>query len=515
MPENIISGICLINYTIQSMKWYHFLFLLFAFPPSLEAEIHLPSIISSGMVLQQKTKISLWGQSEKNAPINVWISWSGETIHTHANDDGSFFLNLRTPQAGGPYKIKITDKNSCQTLDNILIGEVWFSSGQSNMEWSLRRDANAQEELPNATHPMIRIFNIKKNKSERPAFDFTDATSWQTCDSASVANFSGISYFFARELFYVLRVPIGIISASWGGTPAEAWTCQDVMRTKKPLEKVYKRWEDWDRSYLVDSLRYAQDLTAYRQGETDAKPTEPESVFMIKRQHRRPGILFNGMVNPIIPYTIKGVIWYQGTSNQRWPKEYLHQMEALINGWRKSWNNDKLPFLMLQLCKFNYANPYNASLIRENQLKATSLPNCWISSSIDLGLKHDIHPPGKYPFGKRLADLALNKVYLRKEFTPSGPIFDAYSTKGSKIIIRFTESQGLHIKGEELNGIFIAGPDSIFYPAQTCIRNNKLEVWSDKVSNPQSVRYGWNNPENANLFNAANLPATTFRTDCW
>ena len=477
------------------------------------AHIQLPPVISSGMVLQQKSKVAFWGYTTPGGDVAISAEWLNKEIRVKADIQGRFQTFLKTPQAGGPYRITVRKGDNQLTLEDVLIGEVWFSSGQSNMEWTLKRDMNARRELANADYPQIRLFNIPRKIAYDPLDGREGEGRWEKCDSTSASRFSAISYFFARELYHVLKVPVGMISASWGGTPAEAWTEPEQMKTSPKLAGVYDRWQKWETDFLTDSAEYAQKMHLF--AGTGKKPEEPQSVYMLKRPHRKPSALYNGMVSPIVPYTIKGVVWYQGTSNRTWAEEYFDQLQALLGGWRNVWNQKDLPFLLLQISPFNYSDAHKGSLIRENQLRVLSLRRTWICPTMDLGMLEDIHPPHKYPFGKRFANMALHNLYGRKEYPVSGPLYKGYSKQKEKIIIRFDYAQSLHFKGDKLNDIMIAGEDRIFVPAQAVVKENKLIVWSDEVQNPVSVRYAWENTVRANLFNAFDLPASSFRTDHW
>ena len=317
-----------------------------------------------------------------------------------------------------------------------------------------------------------------------------------------------MSYYFARKMQRELNVPIGIISANWGGTGAECWTPAEKMKDNVVLKNIYARWEKWNLEYKSDSISFLQAK------KINPKLEEPKSVYMMTRPHRRPSVLYNAMVNPLIPYTIKGAIWYQGTSNRDWANEYLEQMKALIYGWRERWTIGNFPFYFLQLTCFKYSDSNMAAIIRENQLKTLEVENTAMCPTMDIGDLNELHVTYKLPYGERLANIALAKTY-GKQVPFCGPLFQEAKIKGNKIEVQFKYGQGLHYNGKILNDIFIAGADKKFVKATAVIENEKLIVSSTEIKKPISARYAWNNTGSANLFNKDNLPASPFRTDSW
>jgi sialate O-acetylesterase len=472
------------------------------------ANVTLPSIFCDHMVLQQKSNVSFWGTAEPNEMITISNTWSNKTAKVKADIHGKWKLEIATSKASfKEYTIIIKGNNVIQ-INHVLIGEVWFTSGQSNMEWVMRRVKDAKKELSEAYYPNIKLFNITKKTAYSPQENFPKDCKWLPCDSISVKEFSAMSYYFARELYQKLNVPIGIITASWGGTGAECWTPEESNRSNLFLKNLYVRWENWDANKVKDSITFAEAKA------NKIKMEEPQSIYMTSRPHRRPSVLYNGMVAPLIPYKIKGIAWYQGTSNREWANEYLEQMRALISGWRKNWKSPKLPFYFLQLTTYKYSDSNLASIIRENQLKTLQIPNTAMCATVDIGDLNDLHYPYKLPYGNRLANLALANSYAENvDFC--GPLYSKYVIKDDKIVISFKYNSELNIKGDYLKDIFIAAEDRKFVKAQAYIKNNKLIVFSPTVKSPVSVRYAWNNTDKANLFNGANLPASPFRTDNW
>ncbi len=472
------------------------------------ANISLPAVFCDNMVLQQKSTVNIWGTASPGEEINVFASWMKKNYTVKASADGSWKLALKTIK-GGNKEYTITFKgNNTIIISKVLMGEVWFSSGQSNMEWVMRRVKDAKKELAEANYPNIRLFNITKKTANTPQESFPKDSKWLPCDSISVKEFSAISYYFARELHQKLNMPIGIITANWGGTGAECWTPEESNNSNPALKNLYVRWKNWDLDRKNDSVSFA---VAKANG---TKMEEPQSLYMTNRPHRRPSVLYNGMVAPLIPYTIKGVVWYQGTSNREWANEYFEQMKALISGWRQHWNRTDLPFYFLQLAPYKYSDSNLAAIIRENQLKTLQIPNTAMCSTMDIGDLTDLHYPYKLPYGLRLANIALANSY-KIDIDFCGPLYKKHTVEKDTIAISFDYGEDIYFKGETLNDIFIAGADRKFVKAQAYIRNNKLFVFSPVIKSPVSVRYAWNNTDKANLYNEDNLPASPFRTDNW
>jgi sialate O-acetylesterase len=482
--------------------------LFFLFHTVSFANISLPAVFCDNMVLQQKSNVNIWGTASPGEQITVTVSWTKSSFSTKASASGEWKLLLKTSKGGNQeHTISIKGDNTI-VISKVLLGEVWFSSGQSNMEWVMRRVKDAKKELLLTNYPNIRLFNITKKTANIAQESFPKDSKWLPCDSISVKEFSAISYYFARELHQKLNMPIGIITASWGGTGAECWTSEDSNRYNPALKNLYIRWENWDLDKKKDSISFTE---AKIKG---VKIDEPQSLYMTNRPHRRPSVLYNAMVAPLIPYTINGVVWYQGTSNREWANEYFEQMKALITGWRKHWNRPDLPFYFLQLSAYKYNDSNQASIIRENQLKTLDIPNTAMCPTIDIGDLNDLHYPDKSPYGVRLANITLAKFY-KKHIDFCGPLYKKYTIKNDSIEISFEYGESIYFKGQALNDIYIAGVDRKFVKAQAYIKNNKLVVFSPVVKFPVSVRYAWNNTDKANLFNGSNLPASPFRTDNW
>lgn len=472
------------------------------------AKVSLPLLFCDNMVLQQNTEVSFWGKAAPFEKVSLSSSWQTKTYSVTADQTGNWQLKIKTNRADFEKQTIVIEGENKIILNNVLIGEVWFSSGQSNMELTMKKVMNADKEISEASYPFIRLFNVKKKKSDKPETEITVGSQWTECAPETVKDFSAISFYFARKMQQELKIPIGIITANWGGTGAECWTPGEKMKDNIILKNIYSRWDKWNLEYKNDSISFAEAK------KINPKAEEPKSVYMMTRPHRKPSVLYNAMVNPLIPYTIKGVIWYQGTSNRDWANEYLEQMKALIYGWRENWKIGDFPFYFLQLTGYKYSDSNLAAIIRENQLKTLEVQNTAMCPTMDIGNLNELHVTNKQPYGERLANIALANTY-NKKIPFCGPLFKGFKINGNKIEITFNYEIGLNYKGEALNDIFIAGKDKKFIKANAMIENNKLIVYSSETSEPVAVRYAWNNTSSANLFNKDNLPASPFRTDFW
>ncbi|RMG70962.1 MAG: hypothetical protein D6722_07760 [Bacteroidetes bacterium] len=446
----------------------------------LSARIILPSILSDHMVLQQEAEVTFWGWStQSNDDIRVWGSWGMDTLQTPVSG-GYWELKLSTPAAGGPYEIVVMDRRGERlVIEDVLIGEVWLASGQSNMEWPLSRVEAAEPEIEAADYPSIRLFHAERRTSHTPQDDLIGE--WVVCSPEAVASFSAIGYFFSQTLHARLQVPVGCVLSSWGGTQAEAWT-------------------------PVDALARDPELA-----------TSTAKLAVNQATPRAPGILYNAMIHPLAHFRIKGALWYQGESNRGRPETYLAVMTHLIEGWRQKWGYE-FPFYFVQLAPYDYVSrgstggPY----IREAQLQTLRLPQTGMVVTADVGDYTNIHPRRKRPVGERLAYWALAKDYGYENQAFSGPLFHHLRIDGNRAVVSFQHTGGgLQVKGDQLHEIYLAGGDRVFYPAQAKVEGDRLVLTSARVPQPVAVRYGFSDTDQMNLFNAAGLPASPFRSDAW
>ncbi len=627
---------------------------------SLFAKVKPAKIFSSNMVLQQGTEISVWGWADNGEKVSVTLA--DKTLEAVAGEDGKWMVKFQKMDYGGPHIMTISGSNTI-TFENIMIGEVWICSGQSNMDFQLVRSINGKEEVANSNHANIRLFKVPKKISQHPQNDM-ESGEWKVCSPETSARFTAVGYFFGRALQADLNVPIGLIHTAWGGTVAESWTSGNTMSNDVDFKERYNELVEMDvaaeEQRKVDEIKnvLGGDLPSKDEGVVDGKwkyaaidfddnnwkeisienvwdeqgyekidgvacyrkefslskkqagksyelhlgkiddsdiawvngtkvgetkrDNRSERVYSIPANllvkgknvitvrvtdgrgvggfydsekislvgsdnsieivgnwkikftvvslnktrfgpNSYPTLLFNGMINPLIPYAIKGVIWYQGEANASRAKQYGRIFPNMITDWRTNWDDDDFPFLFVSLANFRQirVQPGESSWaeLREAQTKALDLKVTGMALAIDLGVANNIHPKNKQDVGKRLELAALKNGY-RKSIIYSGPLYEAMKISDSKVEITFTHvGCGLVKKkrSEEITGFSIAGADKKFYWAKAKITSdNRVEVWCDDVKEPVAVRYGWaDNPGFLNLYNNQGLPTNPFRTDMW
>ncbi|MBB3187021.1 sialate O-acetylesterase [Microbacter margulisiae] len=474
------------------MNKISFILLFSAISICLHAELRLPKIFSDNMVLQQQTNVSIWGWAKANSIVHVTPSWDKKHYEATADRTGKWKLAIATPKAGNtPYELTIKDGEAI-TLKNILIGEVWLCSGQSNMEMPMKGFKNTPVlhgniDILTSQNPEIRLITIKRNAQIKPVDDITG--SWQEANPVTVSKFSATAYYFGRMLNKILGIPVGLICSSWGGSPIQSWMSSSMLNN-------------------------FHDIRIPHQGDT------------IKVPNRTPTLLFNGMINPIIGFSIKGCIWYQGENNYLNPDEYPALFETMVSNWRKLWNEGTFPFYFCQIAPFDYASitpaseqttKTNSAYLREAQYKAAQIiPNSGMAVLMDIGEKDCIHPEKKEVGAERLALLALAKTYGLQGFDYESPTFYSMSIVDNKATISFDHApMWLTSFGKELKDFEIAGKDKVFYPAKAEIKRSKVVVWSPQVPEPVAVRYAFKDFIVGDLFSTGGLPVSSFRTDNW
>ena len=488
------------------------------------ANVSLPDVISDAMVLQQNQKVSIWGKADPGE--SVTIKFASQTKTATASADGKWLIKLDPMHANAtPATMTISGKNTIE-LKNILIGEVWLVAGQSNMQRLLSETANGEAAIAAANHPAIRLFNVSRQvafKHAKPPLAI-----WQACSPQSVKEFSAAGYYFGVELENELHVPIGLINSSYGGSQAEAWTPVEYLLASDDLRPTVERTKIWDEERPRVRVAYDEAIKKWR-AEADkaiaagARPSPSPAVPDALREYRIASSIYDGMIEPLIPFYIRGAIWYQGESNEARAQQYEILLATMIRAWRERWGEGNLPFGIVQLPNYRDPKPEPAdepwSFVREAQRRTTSsTPNTGLIVTIDIGEAHDIHPKNKLELGKRMARWALVDVYGRK-MTKSGPIFRDAKISGAKILLKFGEAGGgLRIRdGDKLEEFAIAGADHKWYWANAIIvSKDTIEVSSSSVTQPLAVRYAFNNnPKHPNLTNETGLPAGPFRTDNW
>ncbi len=488
------------------------------------ADVKLPAIISDNMVLQADLKDPIWGWAEPGEKVTVAVA--GQTASAAADKDGRWEVRLGPIKAGGPLEMTVAGKNTL-TVKNILVGEVWVCSGQSNMEFGLKGANNGMQEVEAAKVPKIRLFRVEKATSREPLKDCKGQ--WMECTPETAGGFSAVAYFFGRDLQKVLDVPVGLIGTYWGGTPAEAWTSADILKSDTDFKAIYDRFQESLANYPKAKENWeANRESIMKKWEESAKKAKAEG----KPEPRKPGgpgdpatsaggpsNLYNAMIAPIVPYGIRGATWYQGESNAGRAYEYRRLFPAMITDWRKHWGEGDFPFLFVQLANFMARKDQPADSawaeLREAQTMTLKLPQTGMAVIIDIGDEKDIHPKNKQDVGRRLALGALGTVY-GKDMVYSGPMYDSMKVEGGAIRLTFKHvGGGLVARGEKLTGFAIAGEDRKFVWADARIDSETVVVSSKEVAKPVAVRYAWaDNPE-CNLYNKAGLPASPFRTDDW
>lgn len=465
------------------------------------ADVKLPKIFGDHMVLQQKTEAPVWGWADADEEVTVSLGESKAT--TKAGPDGKWMVKVATPAASGTaLELVVKGKNEIKIAD-VLAGEVWIASGQSNMEWSVAQSMNPAEEIKNANYPQIRMIKVGRNPTDKPQDDFAfvpnpkDAKSgWAVCSPETAAPMSAVGLFFARKLNQDLSVPVGIISTNWGGTIAEAWTSHETLAA--------------DLEWFGPILEKGKEFKA-------GNPNQPSKEFKAGNPNR-PSVLYNSMIKPLVPYAIKGAIWYQGESNVARAEQYAKLFPAMIADWRKSFGHGDFPFLFVQLAPYAYNKQMNTGQLPElweAQVKTlTGSPNTGMCVTTDIATINDIHPPNKQDVGLRLALSALANTYGKSDLVYSGPLYESHAVEDNKIRIKFKHAAGLKFDPSKPGEHFqIAGEDQKFVTAKAEIDGETIVVSSLDVPKPAAVRFGWTDTSEPNLFNGAGLPASPFRTD--
>jgi sialate O-acetylesterase len=497
------------------------LVIVFVLAGVLSADVRLPNIISDNMVLQQGKAIPIWGWADANESVTVTGSWGSGKWVTTADQDGKWMVRIDTGKTGGPYEMTVSGKNPI-TIKNILVGEVWVCSGQSNMEFTVKQAKNSAEEIAEANnYPQIRQFLVGRKVIYTPMYNCNGK--WQICSSQTAGNFTAAGYFFGRELTKQLNVPVGLINTSWGGTPAESWMSREYLEKDPNFQPILKKFEATSADINELKKKYREEMQKYDaivpKLRAEGKPLPPRPEEPIGPGHAySPMGLYNGMIVPILPYGIRGAIWYQGESNAWRAYQYRTLFPAMIKNWRDAWHQGDFPFLFVQLANYMQPEPQPVESdwaeLREAQLMTLSVPNTGMAVTIDIG-EPDIHPKNKQDVGKRLALWALAKTY-GKNIVYSGPIYKSMKVDGNKAVLAFDNiGGGLVAKGDSLKGFAIAGADKKFVWADANIEGDTIVVSSDKVAAPASVRYAWEKNPVCNLYNKEGLPATPFRTDTW
>lgn len=485
------------------------------------AAVKLPAIFSDHAVLQREAKVPVWGWADPSEEVTVSIA--GQSKTTKADEKGKWRVRFENLKGDGPQELTVKGSDTV-TVHDVLIGEVWLGSGQSNMAMTVNRAKNFEEEKAAAAATQkIRVFTVSSGPAETEQENCVGK--WVVCSPETVGGFSATAFFFGREVHRQIEVPMGIINSSVGGTPIESWISADVQHASPELKAYFD--ESKPTPQLSDeeqTARYQKALELWKKkvaaAKAEGKEPEgraPKDPIAARKSKGGIGQLFNGKIAPLIPYAIRGALWYQGEANSNGPKAnfYQFQLPLLVSDWRKRWGYE-FPFAWVQLPNFTKGGQADAwCLVREAELKSLKLPKTGMAVTLDIGEEHNIHPLDKQDVGKRLATWALATVYGQK-VPSSSPLPAGHEIKGSEVIVKFSHADGgLTAKDGALRGFTLAGEDKIFHDAQARIEGNTVIVSCPEVPKPVSLRYAWKDWTNANLYSGAGLPATQFRTDDW
>jgi len=470
------------------------------------------------MVLQQPNA-KIWGKADAGEKVSVSIA--GKTATATAAEDGSWSVRFTKLKSGGPHELVIQGKNKL-VHSNVLIGDVWLCSGQSNMEWSVGSSKDADTEKAAATDDAIRCFIVSRSVSDSPAL--TTSGSWIVVSPETVSRTTAAGYFFAREVRKKVKMPIGLLQSAYGGSPAEAWMSAATLSENPVFAEILTVWQKKVGEYPAAKQTYDAALAQWKTESETAKaegrpspmrPTEPQGPG----NRHQPSGLFNGMIAPLESVSLRGILWYQGEANVGRPYEYAPLFSTLIKSWRSFLKQGDLPFYFVQLAGFGNDLPNSTdsfrALLREAQQSALKLPNTGMATAVDIGEASDIHPKNKQEVGRRLALLALTKSY-GLELAASGPTFSDIKTERNKLRITFKNATGLADKNEApLEGFFVSGTDTTYYPAEAKIEGSTVVLTSPEVTKPIAARYAWGEAPACDLTNKTGLPALPFRTDAW
>lgn len=480
----------------------------------------VPRIFSDNMVLQRESPVKIWGWADAGQEVNV--IFAGKPHAATAGPDGKWTATigpLHASETGEELLISTADKKI--SIKNVLVGEVWICSGQSNMEWPVSSSLDSREAIWAAKDPSIRHFKVKLTTSTKPLKDVSG--DWTVCSPTTSPSYTAVGYFFALELRKKLNVPIGILNTTWGGTRIEPWTDPEGFSVSPKLKDISDLIANADEILRKDQAakldQYDKWLKASREAlekKADLPAFPGEMPQHPLSRNDRPTSIYNAMVAPLVPFTFRGALWYQGESNNGEGMLYTEKMKALIGSWRRLWNQGEFPFLFVQLAPYKYGRPEALPGIWEAQAAALSIPNTGMAVITDIGNVADIHPRNKQEVGRRLSLWALSKTYQVDGLEYSGPTYKSMRVDGNKAVLSFDHAAGLKaLDGKALTWFSVAGADKKFSEAKAEIVGDTVVVTSDAVTAPVAVRFGWNEVAEPNFANGAGLPASPFRTDQW
>jgi sialate O-acetylesterase len=477
---------------------------------SLQAELRLASVLTDHAVLQREVPIHLWGEASPAEKIT--ISFHGQSVTTTASDLGLWEAWLKPEPAGGPFTLTVHGSTEL-TRSDLLVGDVWFASGQSNMEMPLAgfpptaHVNNAEQEIAQADLPQVRLLRVEKHASDSPLTSFSGA--WQPCTPATARDFSAVAYFFAREINRREHIPIGVIDSSWGGTPIDSWISLEALSADASLMPAFAaraQFADMQTHMgLIESAEKRADAEAVAHNMPKPEhPWHPDPVSYI------PAGLYNGMVAPFTPYAIKGFLWYQGETDAAPDRSHLYAklLPTLIADWRRQWSQGNLPFLFVQISSVESSQDWG--LVRDSQRQTLAVANTGMAVTLDIGDRNNVHPSDKQTVGARLALAGRAIAYGETGLEYSGPLYRQTTREGAALVVWFDHGEGLHSHSGELKGFEVAGADGHFVAATAKVQGASVVVSSPEVTAPVQVRYAWPGFTDANLYNSIPLPASTF-----
>lgn len=500
--------------------------LLCVFPVAASAQVTLPKVLSDHMVVQRDLPVHMWGLAQAGEQVSV--TFRGETKSAAANQLGRWSVYLKPGVAGGPFEMTVSgtpvatasDAASSKpaaaqtvTIHDVLVGDVWVASGQSNMEFPLERASTAAADLPKADNQKIRLLIVDKKAADFPQDD-VPTTGWAASSPEAAKAFSAVAWYFAREIEQREHVPVGVIDSTWGGTPAEAWTRLTALGQDAQVNSLFAV-----RGQMVDqgtdsALAVKEEQRQREEAKAEGKP-EPQFPWHPALESYGPGYLWNAMIAPLTPFPIRGAIWYQGEANagaERFPY-YDRVMRDMIEDWRREWGVGAFPFYYVQLANWITGPDSNWADVRNQQVRTLGERNTAMAVTIDVGNPNDIHPTDKATVGHRLALAARALHYGERDLEYSGPMFRQATAEGSSIRAWFDHAKGLTAKGSGVTSVEVAGADGKYFPATASVEGETMVASSPEVPNPVAIRYGWASNPQCNLYNADGLPASPFTSE--
>jgi len=496
--------------------------------PAPRVDVTLAPLFGDHAVLQRDKPVPVWGRAGASDPVAV--TFHGQTARTVAGPDGRWTLRIGPFAASSEPGEFVVSGGSTITLHDVVVGDVWLCSGQSNMEFTVDdggstfRVNNSEAEVASAVYPLIRQLKIERTVATAPA-ETVKTGGWQAASPTTVGRFTAVGYFFARDIHRALGVPVGIIDSPWGGTPIESWMSDGARNSTSLAAVLDARWKkdmsDWPPERVA---RYPADMAAWEKAEREAKADNTKNPLhwpqppATNDSPARPGGLFNAMIAPLQPGALRGILWYQGESNGGRPGEYAELFKTMIRSWREGFGQGNVPFYFVQLANFGDEDERTDrgwARLREAQAEALTLPNTGMAVTIDIGDAHNVHPRNKQEVGRRLALVARADLY-RLPPEVSGPVYAGAAREGAAMRVRFTHAGNeLQAHDGEVGALEVAGADKVFHPATGTIETDSLLVSSPEVGEPVAVRYAWMNAPRANLYGDSGLPAVPFRSDNW